>query len=115
MKNLHKITIAILLIFPLSSLSYAVEPQKPTEPQKATTSMPGMGMPHKGMGMMGMTEAEQEKHLQAEQEHMLMMHDLSNKILAEQDSAKKEALKSQQRQLMKAHRAKMMAVHHPMK
>ncbi len=119
MKNLYKLTAAILLIFPLSDLSYAAEPQKTSEPtpKPAEPMQKGMGMQHKGMmGMMGgMTEAEQDQHLRAQQEHMLMMHDLSNQILAEKDSAKKEQLKNQQFQLMKAHRAKMMAVHHPMK
>ncbi|MGZ8190468.1 MAG: hypothetical protein ACXWTS_04480 [Methylococcaceae bacterium] len=112
MKISYKLIIAILLTAPLSMASYAAEPQKPAEPMP----MPGMGMQHKGMDMMGgMTEAEQEQHLQAQQEYMLKMHDLSNQILAEKDSAKKEQLKKQQLELMKAHRAKMMEVHHPMK
>lgn len=110
MKNLNKLMIAILLTLPLSMVSYAAEPQKPAEP------MQGMGMQHQGMGMMGgMTEAEQEQHLRAQQDHMLKMHDLSNQILAEKDPAKKEQLKKQQLELMKTHRAKMMEAHHPMK
>jgi hypothetical protein len=39
---------------------------------------------------------------------MLMMHDLSNQILAEKDPAKKESLKKQQLELMKAHHEQMM-------
>ena len=116
MNNIYKITGAILLTFPLSIMSYAAEPPKPAEP------MQGMDMQHKGMGKMGamgmmggMTEAEQDQHLRAQQDHSLKMHDLSNQILAEKDPAKKEQLKNQQLDLMKAHRAKMMEVHHPMK
>ncbi len=80
--------------------------------------MGGMGM-HKGMGgmhgmMAGMTDEEKEKHMRSMQEHMLKMHDLSNRILAEPDSAKKEALKTEQIQLMKAHHADMMSRHQMM-
>ncbi len=118
MKNVYKLTAAILLIFPLSNLSYAAEPEKTSEPtpKPAEPMQKGMGMQHKGIGRMGgMTEEEQDQHLRAQQEHSLLMHDLSNQILAEKDSAKKEQLKNQQLQLMKAHRAKMMAAHHPKK
>jgi hypothetical protein len=62
----------------------------------------GMGM---GMGMMGGMD---EEHLRGMQEHMLMMHDYSNKILAEKDPAKQAELKNQQLELMKAHHAQMM-------
>jgi hypothetical protein len=57
------------------------------------------------MGMMG---GMNEEHLRAMQEHMLMMHDYSNKILAEKDPAKQAELKNQQLELMKAHHAQMM-------
>lgn len=77
--------------------------------------MGGMGM-HQGMGgmhgmMAGMSEEEKDKHMRSMQEHMLKMHDLSNQILAEKDSAKKEQLKNEQIQLMKAHHAEMMSHH----
>jgi hypothetical protein len=80
----------------------------------------GMGMQH-GMGggmggmMAGMTDEEKEQHMRGMQEHMLKMHDLSNQILAEKDPTKKEALKKQQLDLMKAHHAQMMESHHPKK
>lgn len=96
MKHLYKSTAVLLLSLPLSMMSFAAEPMK------------GMGMGH-GMGMMGgMTEEQQTEHMRSMQEHMLMMHDLSNQILAEKDAAKKESLKNQQLELMKAHHAQMM-------
>jgi hypothetical protein len=102
MKHLYKSTAVLLLLLPLSLVSFAEEPQKPAEPMK------GMGM-HQGMGMMGgMTEEQKNEHMRAMQEHMLSVHDLSNQILAEKDPAKKEALKKQQLELMKAHHAQMM-------
>ncbi len=76
----------------------------------------GMGM-HHGMGgmmgamMMGMSDEDKDKHMRSMQDHMLKMHDLSSRILAEKDSAKKEQLKNEQLQLMKAHHAEMMARH----
>jgi hypothetical protein len=39
------------------------------------------------------------------------MHDLSNKILAETDPQKQQALKDQQLELMKAEHIKMMSQH----
>jgi hypothetical protein len=72
----------------------------------------GMGM-HHGMGgmMAGMTDEQKDQHLRSMQEHMLKMHDLSNQILAEKDAAKKEGLKKQQLDLMKAHHTQMMEHH----
>ena len=84
--------------------------------QKLTPSHPlpgkeGMGM-HHGMGMGGMmggmSDEQRDQHLKGMQEHMLQMHDLSSQILAEKDPAKKEVLKKQQLDLMKAHHAQMM-------
>ncbi len=66
-----------------------------------------------GMGMMGgMSEAEQDQHLKMMQEHMLAVQDLGNQILAEKDPAKKEALKTKQLELLKAHHAQMMGMMH---
>lgn len=77
---------------------------------------PGMGpgmMSHgkggPGRGMMGMNDEQMTEHMRGMQEHMLMMHDLSNKILAETDTTKKQALKDQQLELMKAHHQQMMS------
>ncbi len=69
----------------------------------------GMGMEH---DMGGMDPAKMTEHFKKMQEHMLVMHDLSNKILAETDPAKKQALKDQQLELMKAHHMEMMSKHH---
>jgi hypothetical protein len=102
MKHLYTSTAAFLLILPLSMMSFAADPQKAAEP------MTGMGMHQGMMGMGGMTEEQKDQHMRAMQEHMLMMHDLSNQILAEKDSTKKESLKKQQLQLMKAHHEQMM-------
>ena len=99
MKHLYKTTAALLLLLPLGATSFAEEPQKVAEPMQ-----PGMDI-HQGMGMGmmgGMTVEQKDQHLRAMQEHMLKMHDLSNQILAETDPAKKEQLKNQQLQLMKA-------------
>lgn len=108
MKNFYKLTAIAVLLLPFSMTSFAADEVKPVEPQKSAEPM-------KHGGMMGnMTEEQQEQHLQAMQEHMLMMHDLSNQILAEKDPAKKEQLKKQQRELMKAHQMLMMKSHHKM-
>ncbi|MCK9397783.1 MAG: hypothetical protein M0Q44_19610 [Methylobacter sp.] len=104
MKHFYKSTAALLLLLPISMMSSAAEPQKTAEPSKEM----GMGM-QQGMGMMGgMTEEQKTEHMRAIQDHMLQMHDLSNQILSEKDPAKKEALKNQQLELMKAHHAQMM-------
>ena len=123
MRSIYKSTAVLLLMLPLSGASFAVEPQKTAEP------MPGMGMhqgmdmnkgqgantdKHQGMGMMGMMGGMSEEHLRAMQEHMLLMHDYSNQILAEIDPAKKAQLKNQQLELMKAHQAQMMQHHQQM-
>ena len=53
------------------------------------------------------------EHLKIRQEQMLKMHDLSNKILAETDPKKQQALKDQQLELIKAEHLQMMSMHHP--
>ena len=110
MKHLSKTTATLVLLLTLSATSVAVEPQKVAEPMQ-----PGMDM-SQGMGMMGgMTLEQKDQHLRAMQEHMLMMHDLSNKILAETDPAKKEELKNQQLQLMKTQQAQRKSHRQQMK
>ncbi|MCQ8105658.1 hypothetical protein NP590_16215 [Methylomonas sp. SURF-2] len=71
---------------------------------------PGGGKGTHDMG--AMDPAKMTEHLKQKQEHMLSMHDLSNKILAEQDPQKQQALKDQQLELMKAHHMDMMSMHH---
>jgi hypothetical protein len=107
MKTIYKSIAMLVLLLPVSMMSSATEPQKPAEP------MQGMGA-HHGMGMMGsMSEEQQNEHMRANQEHMLMMHDLSNQILAEKNPEKKEALKKQQLELMKTHHSQMMEHRQP--
>lgn len=101
MKTMFKIlTLSTLLAF--SAMGHAEQTQKPAMGG-------GMGMEH---DMGGMDPAKMTEHLKEKQEHMLMMHDLSNKILAEKDPQKQQALKDQQLELMKAHHMKMMSMHH---
>ncbi len=101
MKTTLKIlTLSTLLA--LSSIGHAEQAQKPAMGG-------GMDMEH---GMGGMDPAKMTEHLKEKQEQMLMMHDLSNKILAEKDPQKQQALKDQQLELMKAHHMKMMSMHH---
>jgi hypothetical protein len=113
MKHKYNTITALVLFTVMSATSSAEDVQKsPPMPMK------GMGM-HHGMGgmggmMAGMTEEQKDKHMQSMQEHMLKMHDLSNQILAEKDPAKKDVLKKQQLQLMKAHHTEMMESHQQM-
>ncbi|MGR8933025.1 MAG: hypothetical protein ACU837_01385 [Gammaproteobacteria bacterium] len=128
----HSIITAVLLLAPLglSNVNAAEEKAAPqTEhsmpgmnmPQQGQGGMQGKGMPQgqggtHGMGMMnmmgGMSEEQRDQHLRMMQEHMLQMHDLSDKILAAKDPKEKEKLKEQQLQLMKAHKAQMMKMMH---
>ena len=55
--------------------------------------------PPRPMGAMMMSD----EHLKEKQEHLLKMHELSNKILATTDATEKERLKAEQLELMKAH------------
>ena len=122
MNAIYKSTAVLLLMLPLSGVSLAAEPMQGmtmnnsqgegmhqgmnmNKPQGADAGKQGMGM--MGMGM-------SEGHLQAMQEHMLKMHDYSNRILAEKDPAKQAQLKHEQLELMKAHQAQMMQHHSQM-
>ncbi len=100
MKILVKL-IAILALISLSQLSLAVD---------QVEKKPEMKMDH-AMGTMD--EAKMMEHLKVRQEQMLKMHDLSNKILAETDPKKQQALKDQQLELIKAEHLQMMSMHHP--
>jgi Spy/CpxP family protein refolding chaperone len=103
-----KITAATLfLMLTISLASHAGSPTAPAAPDEPMNMQKGMGM-HRGMGMGGqMTEAERDQHLRMYQEHMLKMHDLSNRILSETDEKKKDQLKNEQLELMKAHHEQM--------
>ena len=106
MKFEKKITAAFILLLPLG-ISFAETPTATDAPGKGPAMTMGMGK-HRGMGMM-MSPEERDTHLRAAQEHMLQMHDLSTRILAESDPKKKDQLKNEQLQLMKAHHEQMMA------
>ena len=112
MKNLLKPVVIFLLVAPASMVSFAAD--MAMDMQQGETSNKGMDMNmNKGMDMkkgmgMGMMGGMSDKKMRMMQEHMLMMHDLSNQILAEKDPATKKRLKEQQLELMKAHMKKMM-------
>lgn len=100
MKILSKL-IAILALVSLSQMSLAVEQAE---------KKPEMKMGHP---MAKMDDSKMMEHLKMRQEHILKMHDLSNKILAETDPKKKQALKDEQLELMKSDHMQMMSMHHP--
>ncbi len=102
------VTLTSASLFLLLFLSMASRAEPPAAPDDTMDMSKGMGM-HHGMGRMGqMSEEERDRHLRMSQEHMLKMHDLSNRILAEPDANKKNQLKNEQLELMKAHQAQMM-------
>lgn len=100
MKNFHKIIILSALL-PFSAICSAEPPKDPV-----TTDAKMMERDKAPMDPIKM-----EAHLKEIQAHQLMMHDLSNKILAETDPAKQQALKDQQLELMKTQHMKMMSEH----
>lgn len=95
---------ALVLLLSFCSLGWAQQP--PYQPPMGGGMM---GMEH---DMDKMDPAKMTEHLKQKQEHMLLMHDLSNKILAEKDPQRQQALKDQQLELMKAHHMEMMQMHH---
>jgi uncharacterized protein YgbK (DUF1537 family) len=94
--------IAILALVSLSQVCLAA-----VEPVEKSSEMK---MDHP---MAKMDESKMMEHLKMRQEQMLKMHDLSNKILAESDPKKKQALKDEQLELIKAEHMQMMSMHHP--
>jgi hypothetical protein len=112
MKYFTKVSATLLFLLPLSMACYAAEPEQAAAPQQQPAvpaqqdpaAAKGMG----AMGGMGMTEEQKNQHLKTMQESMLQMHQLSNEILAEKDPVKKQKLKDQQLELMKAHHEQMM-------
>ena len=74
--------------------------------------MGGMG----GMGDMGeMDHGKMREHLKMKQDYQLKLHALTNKILAEKDPTKQQALKDEQLKLMEQHHMQMMKMHKMMK
>jgi hypothetical protein len=120
-KGNSRITIAFVFLI-MAATSHAENIQKVAPPATPPKEMGmkhsmggGMGTHHGVGGMMaGMTEEQKEQHMRGMQEHMLKMHELSNQIVTENDATKKEELKKQQLELMKAHHASMMERHQQM-
>jgi hypothetical protein len=114
MKHLNQLMAAFFLLISYGMFSYAGEPINKPESQGTNRMGGGMGGGMGGMGggmggmMGGMSEEQKDQHIRSMQEHMLRMHDLSNQILNEKDPAKKEQLKKQQFELIKAHHKQMM-------
>ncbi len=101
--SLKTLTLSALILFSANSIAEQA-PQHATSPAEKSNK----AMQH---DMAGMGHGNPE-HMQEMQAHILMMHDLSNKILAETDPKQQQALKDQQLELMKAHHAQMMSAHH---
>jgi hypothetical protein len=99
MKKLSKL-IAVLALVSLSQVCLAAE---------QVEKKPEMKMDHP---MAKMDESKMMEHLKMRQEQILRMHDLSNKILAETDPKKKQALKDEQLELIKSEHMQMMSMHH---
>ena len=100
MKILSKL-IAILALGSLCQICLAAEQVEKSSEMK---------MDHP---MAKMDESKMMEHLKMRQDQMLKMHDLSNKILAETDPKKKQALKDEQLELIKVEHMQMMSMHHP--
>jgi len=98
-----KISLKASITLILLALSASANAQQPSNPKG------DMEMEH---DMSAMDPAKVTEHLKKKQEHQLMMHDLSNKILTEKDPQKQQALKDQQLELMTAHHKHMMSMHH---
>jgi hypothetical protein len=62
-------------------------------------------------GMPPMNPEQMDQRMRSMQAHMLMMHDYANRILNENDPIKKQKLKDEQLELMKAHHMEMMQHH----
>jgi hypothetical protein len=121
MKAISQAIAFSLLLLPFAQISQAEETPPPPPPPHEM--QPGMGMPgmqgmQPGMGMhkgMGMHDELDMEHLKEQQEHLLKMHDLSTRILAEKDPQKQQALKDEQLEVMKAHVQALKERRHKMK
>jgi len=99
----------ILSIAFLSAAIYAEDDMKKHHAMKD-----GMDSMSAKKGMMNMSPEMMEGRLRSMQTHMLQMHDYSSRILNEKDPVKKQKLKDEQLELMKAHHRKMMQMHRMM-
>ena len=109
MKPLYKAIAICVLSLPLTTVVHAAATVKKAAPAATAVHHDVAKEKHEER----MKEMMNPEHLKKIQENFLQMHDLSNKILAETDSAKQQALKDQQLALMKEHMEKhMMGGHH---
>ncbi len=93
MNYIKKSAIILVLSMSTSMVSHAAnESMKMQMNQDKDSKLGGMG---------NMNPEMMDKKMRSKQEHMLKMHDLSSRILAEKDSTKKQALKDEQLALIK--------------
>jgi hypothetical protein len=87
-----------------AALSLSAQAEEAVTQPAATPPPPAqpMGGPMGNMNAMGGMMMSDER-LKQKQEHLLKMHDLSNKILAATDPKEKDKLKAEQLELMRAH------------
>lgn len=93
MNYIKKSAIILVLSMSASMVSHAASDSMKMQINQGKDSKSG--------GMGNMNPEMMDKKMRSKQEHMLKMHDLSSRILAEKDSTKKQALKDEQLALMK--------------
>lgn len=96
-----KVLMTLMLLALGNDTLMAQEPSSAVDPEQAETN----SVPENDWRL---SDEQKDHYLRAMQEHSLEMHDLSNRILAEQDPEKREALKERQFQLMKDYRVRLM-------
>ena len=96
-------SIAVFLLLASVSISAFAE-DKSAKMQQGKSSGQGMKM---GMGM---SEEMKDKKARDKQQYILKIDDLSDRIQAEKNSAKKQALMDEQLQLIKDHQEKKRAM-----
>ena len=109
MNNRYKSIALSLLLASISTSGFSAD--KPMNMKQGKSSEQGMGM--------GMSEEMKDKQAQDKQKYILKIDDLSDRIGAEQNAKKKQALMDEQLQLIKDHqekhrqmKKKMMKKHH---
>lgn len=80
--------------------AYAEQDPAPAKPDASSTAS---GHQMGAMGTMGGGMMMSDDRLKQKQEHLLKMHELSDKIIAATDPKEKDRLKAEQLQLMKEH------------
>lgn len=93
MNYIKKSAIILVLSMSTSMVSHAASESMKMQMNQDKDSKSG--------GMGNMNPEMMDKKMRSKQEHMLKMHDLSSRILAEKDSTMKQALKDEQLALMK--------------